>query len=78
VVGTSWHGVFEPDEFRRAFLRWVATVRGRDWVPGANDFAAVREATFETLADTVERYLDVSAVSEIIARGAVPLRVAGG
>ncbi len=30
VLGTSWHGVLEGDELRRALLGWVARTRGRD------------------------------------------------
>ena len=29
--GTSWHGVPENDEFRRAFLAEVAALAGRDF-----------------------------------------------
>ena len=35
VWGTSWHGVLENDEFRRAFLAEVAALAGRDFTPGA-------------------------------------------
>jgi adenosylcobyric acid synthase len=73
VVGTSWHGVFESDAFRVAFLRWVASTRGLDWTPGSTRFADIREATFDTLADMIERYLDTSAILGVIERGAVPL-----
>ena len=31
--GTSWHGVLENDEFRRAFLAAVAALAGRDFRP---------------------------------------------
>ena len=74
VVGTSWHGVFESDGFRAAFLRWVATVRGLDWLPGSTPFASIREQTYETLADMIEQHLDTPALLAVIERGAVPLR----
>ena len=78
VVGTSWHGIFESDAFRAAFLRWVASVRGCDWQPGDTPFAQIRERTFETLADLVERYLDTDALLAVIERGAIPVRKVRG
>ena len=78
VLGTSFHGVFESDDFRAAVMRWVASVRGLDWVPGGISFADVREAAFDTLADIIEKHLDTSALLATIERGAVPLgRVPG-
>ena len=70
VTGTSWHGIFESDAFRRAFLRHVAARTGREFV-GATDvaFAAVRERRFDTLANLVEQHLDTAAVADLIAGG---------
>jgi len=73
VIGTSWHGIFECDEFRSAFLGWVAGVRGLDWQPGKTRFAAIREQTFDLLADLIEEYMDTGALLEVIERGSVPL-----
>ena len=39
VLGTSWHGLLEGDELRRALLAWVRRRRGRRWVPGTAPFA---------------------------------------
>ena len=78
VVGTSWHGVFECDAFRGAFLRWVASARGLDWMPGTTRFADIRERTFETLADLVDRYLDTEALLGVIERGVLPVGEARG
>jgi adenosylcobyric acid synthase len=70
VSGTLWHGVFENDEFRRAFLSSVARQAGRDFVPAADtSFAAAREAQFDLLADAVEEYLDTDALLRLIANG---------
>ena len=33
VRGTTWHGIFEADGFRRAFLRDLAARAGRDFTP---------------------------------------------
>jgi adenosylcobyric acid synthase len=70
VTGTSWHGIFESDGFRRAFLRNLAARCGRDFVGAPDvDFAAVRERRFDALADLVERHLDTAAVADLIAHG---------
>ena len=73
IWGTSWHGVLENDEFRRAFLAEVAALAGRDFtpVPGTG-FAAVREARLDVLAGLVSRYLDTAALSQLIENGPVP------
>ncbi|MGH9247656.1 MAG: cobyric acid synthase [Acidimicrobiales bacterium] len=69
VLGTSWHGVLENDEFRRALLGWVATCAGLDWVPGDRSFAAVREARHDGLAQLIDRHLDTEAIALLIDEG---------
>jgi adenosylcobyric acid synthase len=69
VLGTSWHGAFEADGFRRALLREVARTRGLDWTPGEQAFAAAREARFERLGDLVAENLDREALLRLIERG---------
>jgi adenosylcobyric acid synthase len=71
VMGTSWHGVLEHDEFRRALLQHVASVRGRRFVPGTGSFAAAREARLDVLGDLVERHLDTERLTALI-EGGVP------
>lgn len=66
VYGTSWHGIFENDEFRRAFLGRVAAVRGRRWHPGARAFADVREARLNLLADLIGDHIDGQALLGVI------------
>jgi adenosylcobyric acid synthase len=70
TFGTSWHGMFESDNFRRAFLRWVAEVRGLDWTAGEEPFAARREAQLETLGDLVAKHVDRGALLRLIEDGA--------
>ena len=36
VAGTTWHGLFENDLFRRSYLSEVADLSGRDYVPSSN------------------------------------------
>ena len=70
VFGTTWHGAMENDGFRRAFLREVATLSGRRFVP-ADDvvFAAVREARLDRLGDLVEEHADTAALWRLIESG---------
>jgi adenosylcobyric acid synthase len=70
--GTLWHGVFENDAFRRAFLTQVAADAHRTgWRPaGGTSFAALRNDRIDALADAVEEHLDTDALLEVIAQGA--------
>lgn len=70
VVGTSWHGVFESDGFRRAFLQWVAEVRGRRWVAGERPFAEARAERLDVLGDLIEDHADTEALARLIEEGA--------
>jgi adenosylcobyric acid synthase len=73
VWGTSWHGVLENDEFRRAFLAEVAALSGRDFTPApGTDFGAVRQARLDALGDLVAEHLDTAALSRLITGGAPP------
>jgi adenosylcobyric acid synthase len=73
VYGTSWHGIFENDGFRRAFLALVAAHAERDFIGAADvDFAAVRERRLDALGDLVEQHLDTAALTALIEAGAPP------
>jgi adenosylcobyric acid synthase len=72
VVGLAWHGIFEGDEFRRAFLGWVAGERGLDWVPGTRPFAAVREERLDVLGDLIADHTDTAALDRLLDQGAPP------
>jgi adenosylcobyric acid synthase len=70
VRGTSWHGIFENDGFRRAFLGVVAAEAGRSFVPsGEVRFADVRQARLDVLGDLVADHLDPSALLRLIDGG---------
>jgi adenosylcobyric acid synthase len=73
VWGTSWHGVLENNEFRRAFLTEVAALAGRDFTPApGTDFAALRQARLDVLGDLVADHLDTAALGRLIAGGPPP------
>jgi adenosylcobyric acid synthase len=61
VWGTMWHGPFENDGFRRAWLTEVAAAAGSPWRPDpvAPRFGERRETMIDTLADAVEQHVDL-------------------
>ncbi|ADP78560.1 cobyric acid synthase [Pseudofrankia inefficax] len=70
VWGTTWHGAFENDGFRRAFLADVAARVGSPWQPrGEVSFAAVRERRLDVLGDLVAEHLDTDALLRLLADG---------
>jgi adenosylcobyric acid synthase len=73
VRGTTWHGIFENDGFRRAFLRDLAARAGRDFTPAPEvSFAAVRERRYDVLADMIDEHLDTAALRALIDGGVPP------
>ena len=72
VAGTSWHGLLEHDEARRALLRWAAAHRGRPFAPGAARFADVRERRLDQLGDLVAEHLDTAALRRLLDEGVPP------
>jgi adenosylcobyric acid synthase len=56
VWGTTWHGAFENDGFRRAFLTEIAQRAGSSWqpVPDAPGYADRREQMLDRLADALD------------------------
>ena len=61
VWGTMWHGAFENDGFRRAWLTDIAASVGSDWrpEPAVPTYQARREMMINTLADAVEQHVDL-------------------
>jgi adenosylcobyric acid synthase len=81
VLGTSWHGLLEGDELRRALLGWVAGLRGLDFVAGGRPFAEVREERLDSLGDLVAAHADTAALARLIDHGppgALPVVPPGG
>ena len=70
VAGTSVHGLFENDAFRRAFLRQAAQWAGLDWDPGPQvSFAQARDRQYERVADALEAHLDLDAIVGLLQAG---------
>jgi RimJ/RimL family protein N-acetyltransferase len=67
VWGTMWHGAFESDGFRRAWLSEIARATGSQWrpQPDAPGFAERRETMLETLADALEEHVDLDALLDL-------------
>ncbi len=64
VWGTTWHGIFDGDGFRRTWLTEVARVVGSTWVPemDALGFLERREMMLDALADSLIEHVDVDAL----------------
>ena len=71
TLGTSWHGLLEHDEARRALLRWTAAQRNLPFEPSPGvSFAAEREAQLDRLGDLIDEHLDTARILELIDGGA--------
>ncbi len=64
VWGTMWHGTLENDAFRRAWLTEVAETSASAWRPvmDAPSFASRRESMINTMADAIERHVDLELI----------------
>jgi adenosylcobyric acid synthase len=71
VWGTTWHGAFENDTFRRAWLTEAARQAGLTWspTPGAPGFDALRQDMLDRLADAIAEHLDTDALLALIRAG---------
>jgi adenosylcobyric acid synthase len=74
VFGTHWHGTFESDGYRRAFLTEAARLSGRDGFRVAPDvdFEQRREQQLDVLGDLVEEFVDTRALLQLIESGPPP------
>jgi adenosylcobyric acid synthase len=70
VFGTTWHGIFEGDGFRRALLRRAAAAAGKSVESGDLTFAGLRERKLDTLADLIDAHMDTAALQDLIDHGA--------
>lgn len=67
VLGTSIHGCFDAEGFRRHVLGALRAERGRPPVGQARPFSL--EAEYDRLADLVEAHLDWPAIVRLVERG---------
>lgn len=67
VRGTSLHGLFEADGFRRRFLAELAAARGRSFFAGGTGFSDLRSAGHDRIADLLERHVDIDAMLALAA-----------
>ena len=73
VSGTTWHGLFENDQWRRSFLTELARASAKRFVVSpATRFEDRREARIEALADLVDEHLDVDALLAVAEAGVAP------
>ncbi|MDJ0345509.1 cobyric acid synthase [Streptomyces sp. H10-C2] len=71
VWGTHWHGLLENDGYRRAFLRQVAELADRRFVPAPDtSFGMLREEQLDRLGDLIEEHADTAALMRLIEDGA--------
>ncbi len=63
IWGTYLHGIFDNGPWRRAWINRLRQQRGLKSLPtGVANYREQREFIFDTLADTIEPYLDLSAL----------------
>jgi adenosylcobyric acid synthase len=74
VFGTHWHGLFDNDDFRRAWLTNAAAATGRDGFVVADDInvSARRDGQLDVMADLLDAHLDVEAVIGLLSGGPAP------
>jgi adenosylcobyric acid synthase len=64
--GTTVHGLFEADEFRRHFLAEAAGRRGKTWKSDGASFVAHRRGAVKRLADAMAAHLDMVAIERLV------------
>ncbi len=74
IWGTHLHGLLESDDFRRAWLRDVATQAARTGFVAAEDISvtAIRTAQLDLLADLIEKHLDLNQIDHLLSTGPPP------
>jgi adenosylcobyric acid synthase len=68
TIGTSWHGLLEHDEARRALLKWVAGTRKVPFILTQTSFAEERERQLDALGDLID-HLDTDRLLALIDEG---------
>ncbi len=66
VFGSNLHGIFENDDFRKAFLYHVAMQREKPFVPSDLSYSDMRNAYFDSIAQLLDRSLDMNRILELL------------
>ncbi len=66
IFGTYLHGLFDRDDYRRAFLEELARTLGRVAVPGTGAFGDFQEKQLNRLAEVLRQHLDLAAIWDMI------------
>ncbi len=67
VLGTTLHGLFDNDGFRREFLSEAAERSGVSFTPSPRSASSVRNAELDRLADHLEATLDMARIVALMA-----------
>lgn len=81
VMGTTLHGLFEDDGFRRVFLADVAARAGKMFRSDGASFADARNRQIDRLADAIEEHVDCAQLASLMASASAPnarMRVSAG
>ncbi len=74
VAGTTWHGLFENDVFRRTYLEQIAELCNRDFTVSTDTrFEDLREAMIDRLGDLIDEHLDHAAFFRLLEGTPTPL-----
>ena len=77
VMGTTLHGLFEADAFRRAFLTMAAERAGKVFRSDGVSFAAARDRQIDRLADAIEAHVDCDRLATLMAGARVGVPAGG-
>jgi len=70
VAGTTWHGLFENDAFRRSHLEQIATMCSKDFTASPNTrYEDIREGVIERLADLIDEHFNHAALDRLLEKG---------
>ncbi|MBI4242108.1 MAG: cobyric acid synthase [Candidatus Rokubacteria bacterium] len=68
VWGTYLHGALDASLVRQRLLSWLAGRPRLSLAPPSADYRALREAAYDSLADTLRRSLNLPAIRALVAR----------
>jgi adenosylcobyric acid synthase len=79
VWGTTWHGAFENDGFRRTFLGEVASLTGSRWTPrpDAPGYGERRQLMLDRLADALDEAVGLQPLLDLCEQAGTPAAASG-